>query len=77
MQTAKAMSLASPILPTVWRDEVCQGQNPTRVAKALDERGLLVAHDPARWTTAPRLSGHGTVRVYAVRGTILEDDDGE
>jgi hypothetical protein len=63
--------------PSIWRTEICRGLDPTRAAKALDKLGLLAARDPGRWTAAPRLGQYGTVRVYAVRGTILEAEDGK
>jgi putative DNA primase/helicase len=70
------------ILPEVFRREVCTGYDAETVAKALLDRGFLEA-EKGRLQKKPRIAGHGSPRVYAIKPTILspesEDtgDDGD
>jgi putative DNA primase/helicase len=58
------------ILPEVFRREVCEGFDSRMVARALSERGYLDCQPP-HLTKKPRLPEVGSVRVYAVRASIL------
>lgn len=54
------------ILPQVFRREVCAGMDSSRVARLLNDRGLLIANERPRLTYKPRGQG----RCYAVREAI-------
>jgi putative DNA primase/helicase len=58
------------ILPEVFRREVCEGFDARMVARALSERGYLDCQPP-HLTKKPRLPEVGSVRVYAVKASIL------
>jgi uncharacterized protein (DUF927 family) len=63
------------VLPDAWKNEVCAGLDPRRVARVLIERDLLRC-EQGRLTIVRRLGKYGNVRGYAVRGAILEGEDG-
>jgi uncharacterized protein (DUF927 family) len=66
------------IHPNIWRAEICNGLDAARAAEALKKAGYLVRGRDNRPAALQRIKGHGPVRVYVVRGTILGgDDDGE
>jgi uncharacterized protein (DUF927 family) len=67
------------ILTDPWRDEVCAGLNPKRVARVLAGRQLLLGWTARSMAASVRVPGHERVRVYCVSGTILEGEpaDGE
>jgi putative DNA primase/helicase len=54
-----------------WR-EACAGLDPTTIAKALAERGLLEPGDDRHLAKKPNVPGVGRVRVYHVKANILE-----
>ena len=55
--------------------EIHRGHDPTAAAKAISARGYLALNEPGRLRMKARIPGvSGPVRVYAVRGTILSDD---
>ena len=56
-----------------WRTELCEGFNSTEIARALRDLKLL-RHDDGRLTRQMRFPGHGSVKVYHLRGAILADD---
>ena len=58
------------ILPEAWRQEVCKGQDPRRVAKAVKAMGALL-HDSGLLLKKKRLPGLGTVNCYVVTSAIL------
>jgi putative DNA primase/helicase len=58
----------------VFRGEMCAGYDHQAVLTELDRRGFLV-RAPASMTIKPRLPGLGTLRVYCIRGTILQADE--
>jgi uncharacterized protein (DUF927 family) len=58
------------ILPEVFRQEVCEGFDSRAVARALLQRGYLDC-EPPHLTKKPRLPEVGTIRVYAVKSSIL------
>jgi uncharacterized protein (DUF927 family) len=61
------------ILPQVWREEVCQGFNPTEVAKILHGFGMLEPGENGELARKQRLpNGQGTQRFYVVTPSIFE-----
>lgn len=44
------------VLPEAWRNDVCKGHSPDRVAAVLRSMGLL-KHDPGKFTSRQRLPG--------------------
>ena len=62
-----------------WRSEICKGADPKRVAKVLARKGLLVTDDKGRLQHQTRIRGEGSapIRVYAVKGAILDAEAGE
>jgi uncharacterized protein (DUF927 family)/5S rRNA maturation endonuclease (ribonuclease M5) len=59
------------ILPEVFRREVCEGFDYRTLAKMLEARGFLETQPP-HLSKKCRLPEVGTVRVYAIRSSILE-----
>jgi uncharacterized protein (DUF927 family) len=53
-----------------WKNEVCKGLDHQQVARALLKLGFL-EHDDGRLTVSRQLGQHGSVRAYAVKGSIL------
>jgi uncharacterized protein (DUF927 family) len=64
------------VLPEVFRREVCAGFDAETVAKALLDRGFLEA-EKGRLQKKPRIAGHGSPRVYAVKPSILGIENGD
>jgi len=62
------------IFPDVFRGEVCSGSDHKAVLKAMDARGFLT-RDGQHLTFKPRLPELGLVRVYAVRASILGNEE--
>lgn len=60
------------ILPEAWRQEVCKGQDPKRVAKAVKAMGALL-HDNGLLLKKKRLHGLGAVNCYVVTSAIFGD----
>jgi uncharacterized protein (DUF927 family) len=60
------------ILPEVFRSEVCESFDYKAVARALLQRGHLECQLP-HLTKKPRLPEVGSIRVYAVKSSILGD----
>lgn len=60
------------ILPEAWKSEVCAGQDATLVAKALQDRGHLLAEGSGKLQKLVRLPGlTGPARCYVIASTIL------
>jgi putative DNA primase/helicase len=59
------------ILPEVFQREVCEGFDYKAAAKALEARGYLETQPPHLTKKRP-LPEVGSVRVYAIRSSILE-----
>lgn len=56
------------VLPEAWKSDVCIGQDPVAVARALLKRGLLVPGSGGRVQNLQRLPGFPTpVRCYLIR----------
>ena len=64
------------VLPEVFRRDVCTGYDAETVAKALLDRGLLEA-EKGRLQKKPRIAGHGSPRVYAIKPAILSPEGGD
>lgn len=65
------------ILPEVFRREVCAGFEPETVGRALLDRGFLDPGGKGRLQKKPRISGLGTVWVYAIKPSILGRGGGD
>jgi uncharacterized protein (DUF927 family) len=64
------------ILRQVFQEEVCRAFEYRKVSRALNERGLLRREGDGRnMTIKTRLPELGNVRVYCIRGAILDDDE--
>ena len=63
------------ILTGVWRNEVCGGTDPKRVAKVLAEKGLLLIDSKGKNSVVRNLPDLGKVRVYAIAPEIFGGDD--
>ena len=63
------------MLQETWKDEVCAGLDPTRTARVLADRGMLIPGDKG-FTSVRRVSGR-PMRVYVLTSKILagEADD--
>jgi len=83
----KLVSTASPdsrekryeyfVTTTAFKTELCQGHDPTKVAKELAKRGFL-RRDKDRLQVQIRVEDVGKVRCYAIQPSIFEegnDDD--
>ena len=66
------------VSPDAWRTEVCRGADPKRVASVLSLKGLLLS-GAGRLQHMTRIPGQGTapIRVYAVKGAILNAEAGD
>ena len=61
------------VLPETFRSELCMGHDPSRLAKALVDHGLLVKGADGRPTSVHRLPGMSrSARVYHFPSAILE-----
>jgi putative DNA primase/helicase len=63
------------ILPGAWRNEVCAGSNPTAVARALADRGMIAVDSGGKYSILRTLPGLGKTRVYVINSTIFGGDD--
>ena len=63
------------VTTSAWREEVCAGLNPSALAGALAERGLLLVPEKgphrAKSITVP---GHGKLRLYHLPARLLEGE---
>jgi putative DNA primase/helicase len=64
------------LIPGESFNVICKGYDPTRVAKELEQRGLL-RRGKDRLKVQQRIEGNVTMRVYAIQGSILSDGDDE
>lgn len=63
------------VLPQVFKNDICRGLNPTEVAKALTDAGLLVTPSNGKTTKSVRLPGlANTTRVYHLSSAILSEE---
>jgi uncharacterized protein (DUF927 family) len=63
------------ILPESWRNEVCRGLDPARVAKLLIGQRLMLPDSDGRPDRKERITGHGRIRVFVVSDAILGGDN--
>lgn len=61
------------IMPEAWRNEVCRGMDPKRVAAVLLREGHLKPASGGKSSQSIRIAGHGQVRCYVVSASILGD----
>jgi hypothetical protein len=61
------------VLPAVWADEVCKGQNPVRVAQVLRDRGFLKTDSDGKLQSKVPVD-KCRVRCYCVRAAILDQE---
>ena len=62
------------VLPQAWRNEVCEGLDPRRVAEVLADAGYLMPGKEGgkcRYDVKRRIYGDNPMRTYLLRGTIL------
>jgi uncharacterized protein (DUF927 family) len=64
------------VLPDTWRDEICRGLDSESVARELARRGLLMT-DGKHLRVKRSIPEGGRVRVLAILGKILSDDEPE
>ena len=63
------------IPPEIWRTEVCAGLNPTAVAKALAERGILRPDSDGSYSRPERIQrGQKPTRVYVMTMKIMTEE---
>jgi len=61
------------VLPEVWRAEICNGSDPTEVAKLLSGQGMLEKGEGDNYTRKVRLPGSNkTQRFYVLTPAIYE-----
>jgi uncharacterized protein (DUF927 family) len=66
------------VLPEAWRNEVCKGLDPRRVAEVLADAGHLmtgIEDGKRRYDVKRRIYGDNPMRTYLLRGTILGSDE--
>jgi hypothetical protein len=63
------------VLPETWKEEVCAGLDPTRTARVLADRGMLIPGDNG-FTSVRRVSGR-PMRVYVLTSKILAGEADE
>ena len=63
------------ILSESWKKEICDGLNSKDAAYALKDAGFLECKETGRLNCKEHISGIGSVRVYIVKSTILENEN--
>ncbi len=64
------------VTTTAWKEEVCIGLDPRRVAATLGAKGLLHrSGKDQRWANVVNVPGYGKVRLYHLPAALLEGDD--
>jgi putative DNA primase/helicase len=59
------------VTATAWKEEVCKGLDPKRLAATMTQRGYMEAQADRR-AKMVRVPGHGNLRLYHVLSTALE-----
>jgi putative DNA primase/helicase len=62
------------VTTTAWKEEVCRGMDPRRLAATLAQRGYMDAPDAARRAKHVRVPGHGQLRLHHILSGFLEDE---
>lgn len=65
------------IPPQTWRSEVCNGMEPTFVAKVLAERGMLRTQSGRGLQCKVNLGGNARANCYVLTASILDGGDDE
>jgi putative DNA primase/helicase len=65
------------IFPQIWRNDLCKGFDPGRVARLLDRKGLLIGVRKGHPAAMVRVPGEENQRLYRVSSAILCGDDEE
>jgi putative DNA primase/helicase len=60
----------------IWKAEVCNGLDPTFVARTLESRGMLRRGDRKNLACAVTPEGSQKMRCYVLTAAILQDDEG-
>ena len=60
----------------IWKAEVCNGLDPTFVARTLELRGMLRRGDRKNLACAVTPEGSQKMRCYVLTAAILQDDEG-
>lgn len=63
------------VLPEVWRDEVCRGQDHQRVARQLDAAGFLQRGEGKNLAARVSIPGEDRPRLYVVKPGLLAGRD--
>lgn len=63
------------VTTTAWKEEICRGLDPRRLAATMATKGYMDAPDPARRAKHVRVPGHGQLRLYHVVSRLLEDGE--
>jgi hypothetical protein len=61
-------------MPEAWRAELAKGHDASALAEAMINRGLMIGAG-GKTSTTRRIPGHGNMRVYCVRPSILSDPE--
>jgi len=63
------------IFAEVFRDEVCAGYDSNAIAKALADRGHLVAKEGGHYSYKKTIPGTGRVRIYHILPSLFDDKE--
>ena len=62
------------VTTSAWKEELCRGLDPRRLAATLAQRGFMDAPDASRRAKPIRVPGHGQLRLYHILCGFLEDE---
>lgn len=62
------------VLPQVWKNDLCAGFDPTMIAKALAERGMLETRSCGKLQVSKRLPGYSNASVYKLLPSLLDGE---
>jgi putative DNA primase/helicase len=63
------------VLPEQWRSELAKGFNPSALANAMVERGLMVPANDGKPAKPMKVKGQGTMRLYVLAPGIISDEE--
>ncbi len=63
------------VMTEAWRQEVCNGHDPSQIAKALANRGLLVPGSDDKSARSVTVPGYKKMRLYHLRSAIIGEPD--
>jgi uncharacterized protein (DUF927 family) len=61
------------ILPETWRGEIAAGHDPTLLAKAMAERGMLKVGGDDKPQVKTHIPNMGKVRVYILTDALFQE----